>query len=181
MAARSYIRKVGTGNIYNESDELMAGQSMWFSGPPDKIPAGWLIENGATISRTTYATLFAVIGTTYGAGDGATTFNLPDRRGKFVRGLDIGRGMDAGRVLGSDQADAMQDIRGSFTGNKSSVVSYADGAFAYGIEEAQQQYYATGVNNFPIKAIQFDASRVARTANETRPVNTVAIPIIKYS
>ena len=51
-------------------------------------PAGWLIENGQPVSRTTYATLFAVIGTTYGAGNGATTFNLPN----YVNRVAIGSG-----------------------------------------------------------------------------------------
>jgi microcystin-dependent protein len=69
-------------------------------------PAGWLAANGAAVSRTTYATLFAAIGTTYGAGDGSTTFNLPDGRGVFVRGLDSSRGLDPGRVLGTYQADS---------------------------------------------------------------------------
>ncbi len=67
-------------------------------------PAGWLAANGAAVSRTTYADLFAAIGTTFGAGNGSTTFNLPDLRGEFVRGLDGGRGIDAGRTLGSAQA-----------------------------------------------------------------------------
>ena len=68
------------------------------------VPTGWLKCNGALLSRTTYASLFAVIGTTYGAGDGSTTFALPDLRGEFVRGVDDGRGVDAGRTLGSAQA-----------------------------------------------------------------------------
>jgi microcystin-dependent protein len=51
-------------------------------------PTGWLLCNGAAISRTVYAALFAVLGTAYGAGDGSTTFNLPDRRGKFGVGVD---------------------------------------------------------------------------------------------
>ena len=68
------------------------------------VPTGWLKCNGALLSRTTYAALFAVIGTTYGAGDGSTTFALPDLRGEFVRGVDDGRGVDAGRTLGSAQA-----------------------------------------------------------------------------
>ena len=67
------------------------------------VPTGWLKCNGALLSRTTYAALFAVIGTTYGAGDGSTTFALPDLRGEFVRGVDDGRGVDAGRVLASFQ------------------------------------------------------------------------------
>ncbi|WP_454905884.1 phage tail protein [Variovorax gossypii] len=69
-------------------------------------PAGYLKRNGAAVSRTTYARLFAKIGTTYGAGDGSTTFNLPDGRGVFDRGLDDGRGFDPGRTLGSYQDSA---------------------------------------------------------------------------
>lgn len=68
-------------------------------------PNGWLKCNGAAVSRTTYVALFTAIGTTYGVGDGATTFNLPDLRGEFVRGLDDGRGVDTGRALGSYQGD----------------------------------------------------------------------------
>lgn len=66
-------------------------------------PPGWLKANGAAISRTAYAALFAVIGTTYGAGDGFNTFNVPELRGEFLRGLDDGRGVDAGRGLGAFQ------------------------------------------------------------------------------
>lgn len=67
-------------------------------------PTGWLKANGAVISRTAYAGLFAAIGTSFGAGDGATTFALPDARGEFFRALDDGRGVDSGRTLGSAQA-----------------------------------------------------------------------------
>ena len=66
-------------------------------------PTGWLKCNGAAVSRTTYANLFAIIGTTYGAGDGSTTFNLPDLRGETIRGWDDARGVDSGRVIGSWQ------------------------------------------------------------------------------
>lgn len=59
--------------------------------------------NGAAIGRTAYPLLFAKIGTTYGAGDGATTFNVPDFRGEFIRAFDDGRGVDAGRAFGSWQ------------------------------------------------------------------------------
>lgn len=69
-------------------------------------PAGYLKRNGAAVSRATYARLFAKIGTTYGAGDGSTTFNLPDGRGVFDRGLDDGRGFDPDRTLGSYQDSA---------------------------------------------------------------------------
>lgn len=71
-------------------------------------PAGWLKANGASVSRVAYAELFAAIGTTYGAGDGFTTFNLPDLRGEFIRGWDDGRGVDGGRELGAVQSGAIQ-------------------------------------------------------------------------
>ena len=68
-------------------------------------PTGYLKANGAAVSRTTYATLFAAIGTTFGVGDGATTFNVPDLRGEFVRGWDDSRGVDSGRSFGTAQSD----------------------------------------------------------------------------
>ena len=68
-------------------------------------PAGYLLCDGSQVSRTTYSDLYAVVGDTFGAGDGTTTFNLPDLRGEFIRGFDGGRGADAGRVFGSFQAD----------------------------------------------------------------------------
>lgn len=66
-------------------------------------PAGWLKANGATVSRALYPDLFAAIGTVFGAGDGATTFGLPDLRGEFIRSLDEARGVDPDRTLGSQQ------------------------------------------------------------------------------
>lgn len=71
-------------------------------------PTGFIKANGALVSRTTYAALFAVIGTTFGNGDGATTFNIPDLRGEFIRGWDDGRGVDSGRVFGSYQGDSLK-------------------------------------------------------------------------
>ncbi|MFZ5548072.1 MAG: phage tail protein [Pseudomonadota bacterium] len=71
-------------------------------------PTGWLKCNGAQVSRTTYAALFAAIGTTYGAGNGSTTFHLPDDRGNFSRAWDDGRGIDTNRGFGTEQAAAFQ-------------------------------------------------------------------------
>jgi microcystin-dependent protein len=76
--------------------------------PYGTAPTGFLKANGAAVSRTTYARLFAAIGTTYGLGDGALTFNLPDVRGEFLRCLDDSRGVDAGRALGTAQASAVK-------------------------------------------------------------------------
>lgn len=71
-------------------------------------PSGWLKANGAAVSRTTYAGLFAAIGTVFGVGDGTTTFNLPDLRGEFLRGWDDARGVDTGRAFGSAQAELIK-------------------------------------------------------------------------
>ncbi|WP_369608211.1 phage tail protein [Snodgrassella alvi] len=78
-----------------------SGAIMYFS--QSAAPSGWLKANGAALSRTTYANLFAAIGTLYGSGDGKTTFNLPDLRGEFIRSWDDGRNVDGGRGLGSWQ------------------------------------------------------------------------------
>jgi microcystin-dependent protein len=79
------------------------GSTQMFAGLT--APRGWLIADGRAVSRTTYAALFAVIGTTYGAGDGTTTFNLPNMCGVVVRGVDRGRNLDPARVQGSYQGD----------------------------------------------------------------------------
>lgn len=68
-------------------------------------PSGWLTCDGSAISRSNYLSLFTKIGTTYGSGNGSSTFNLPDLRGEFIRGLDLSRGIDAARTLGSAQSD----------------------------------------------------------------------------
>lgn len=54
-------------------------------------PSGWLLCDGAAVSRTTYSALFAVLGTKYGSGDGSTTFNVPNLRGRVPAGLDAGQ------------------------------------------------------------------------------------------
>lgn len=64
------------------------------------VPAGWLLCDGSLISRTTYASLFAAIGTTYGVGDGSTTFALPDSRGRVTAGKDDMGGTSANRLTG---------------------------------------------------------------------------------
>lgn len=82
------------------------GKVSYFAG--DTAPAGWLKANGAELSRTAYADLFAYIGTKFGAGDGYNTFLLPDLRGEFIRGWDDGRNIDAARNLGTWQEAAVQ-------------------------------------------------------------------------
>ena len=68
------------------SDTLPIGTQVAYGGAVP--PTGWLICDGSAVSRTTYAELFKVIGTSYGAGDGSTTFNLPNKKGRVSAGYD---------------------------------------------------------------------------------------------
>ena len=77
------------------ADRLPTGSYIQFAG--SQAPDGFLVCNGGEISRTTYSALFAVIGTTYGSGDGSTTFNLPNLTDRFLQGSSIsGTVKDAG-------------------------------------------------------------------------------------
>ncbi len=77
-------------------------------------PSGWLLCAGQAVSRATYANLFAVIGTTYGVGDGSTTFNIPDLRGRTRIGLDNMNGTSANVVTGA-WADSLGGTGGAET------------------------------------------------------------------
>lgn len=121
-------------------------------------PTGWLKANGALVPRTTYAGLFAAIGTTFGVGDGATTFGLPDLRGEFVRGWDDGRGVDSGRVFGSAQADEFKSH--THTATTSSAISGAS---------------SSGTIGSPVATITG-----ATGGAETRPRNIALLVCIKF-
>lgn len=90
-----------TLNVTILSDSEEVGKVTAFARK--SAPPGYLKCNGAEISRTTYAKLFAAIGTTFGSGDGSTTFNVPDLRGEYIRGWDDARGVDPSRIFGSWQ------------------------------------------------------------------------------
>lgn len=121
-------------------------------------PTGWLKANGAAVSRTTYNALFAAIGTTFGAGDGSATFNLPDLRGEFVRGLDDGRGVDAGRAIATAQTDSVRNP---------GIVAEATNPFDAGTT-AGNGYLRTGSGGVVISA-----------GSETRPRNVALLYCIK--
>ena len=91
---------------------LIPGEVKWFA--MNSAPSGFLKANGAAINRTTYANLFAAIGTTFGVGNGSTTFNVPDLRGEFIRGWDDARGVDSGRSFGSFQSHQFEDHAHSY-------------------------------------------------------------------
>lgn len=87
------------------------GTVVAFTGPASAIPNGWLLADGSMVSRDIFKDLFASIGTSHGIGNGTTTFNLPDYRGRFLRGVDLGVGSDPDR----DARGAMN--AGGNTGN----------------------------------------------------------------
>lgn len=101
----------------NSAESIPVGTVLAMAAPT--VPVGFLECSGATVSRTTYSALFSLIGTTYGAGDGSTTFTLPNLRGEFIRGWDNGRGVDSGRAYGvfqdRDSASAGSHSHGGVT------------------------------------------------------------------
>lgn len=126
----------------------------------NSAPTGWLKANGASVSRSSYAALFNTIGTIFGSGDGSATFNLPDLRGEFLRGWDDGRGVDAGRALGSFQWDDLGSHSHTIpTGSGSESGPFIDGsAQTFGDNRATS----------------------ASGGTETRPRNISLLACIKY-
>lgn len=139
-------------------------------------PPGYLKRNGALISRTTYARLFAKIGTRHHAGDGVTTFGVGDDRGEFLRAWDDGRGIDVGRTLASAQGDTIRNIVGTFDANTNDGNTRKTGAFVR--EPYSSSTGADGGSGGGI--VKFDASRVVPTSNENRPRNKAYLVCIKY-
>jgi phage-related tail fiber protein len=147
-------------------------------------PTGYLKANGTAVSRTTYATLFAAIGTTFGIGDGSTTFNLPDLRGQFARGWVDDGSVDSGRVFGSTQLDAFQNFTGdaSFTtgASGSPLIAGTSGAIT---TSGGVGFTATGSAGFSgARTLTVNPSIQAgvRTSTETRPTNIALLACIKF-
>ena len=174
-----------------------SGTVLYFAGRT--APAGWLKANGAAVSRTAYAALFAAIGTTYGAGDGRSTFNLPDLRGEFLRGWDDGRGVDTGRVFGSAQAHALQShqhglaMAADWAGDDlwfeqvpKSAFEIPRGKTAVAIRDTRNLIDTTtdvpgysAAFNVPNMATQPNLTQPEYVSGETRPRNVALLAIIK--
>lgn len=150
-------------------------------------PSGWLAANGAAVSRTTYAALFAAIGTLYGIGDGSTTFNLPDLRGYFVRGQGTNANGTASGLFGQKQGD---DFKGhSHTGSTSTNGSHSH---SYSAPNSYQQ----DTTNSPANGKRATSNANLNTGaagdhshtltinstggTETRPANIALLYCIKF-
>jgi phage-related tail fiber protein len=160
-----------------------------FGGAGGAVPAGTVIyhaantpptdfikANGAAISRTTYSDLFTAIGTTFGVGDGSTTFNVPDLRGEFPRGWDDSRGIDSGRAFGSAQTDAMQGHRHNTTLDGNYFKN--DGILGPGSNGWSDQ--PSGGQTKTGNPTTDGSNGTPRTAAETRPRNIALLACIKY-
>ena len=146
----------------------------YLSTPPGTVisvasstaPTGYLKANGAAISRSTYSTLFAGIGTVHGAGDGSSTFNIPDLRGEFIRGWADDRAVDTGRGFGSSQADDFKSHNHSYSSNGSGMAGRINPGISAG-------FSGNGIGD-----VSFSISNTGGT--ETRPRNIALLYCIKY-
>lgn len=166
--------------------------------PGETPPPGYIKANGALLARTgggaypkltaaflggglkvvTEAVWTAGAKGSYSQGDGSTNYRIPELRGEFLRGWDDGRGVDAGRALGSAQGDAIRNIQGSLINVQSDEQIYmtASGAFAV-VDNGTRGNDAGG--GAPGYNVTFDASRVVPTAAETRPRNAAVLWCIR--
>lgn len=153
--------------------------------PRGVVPAGYLELDGSAQKIAAFPDLAAYLGGAFDKGDEpAGYFRLPDGRGNALRGWDHGRGVDPGRSLGSEQLDALQNIAGAFTSRQTDQVandiSGMSGAFKFGVDGvAGGTKVISGASLKPVSEITFDASRVARTASETRMRNLSVMWCIK--
>lgn len=142
----------------------------------ETAPPGTLACDGSEISRTVYDELFQVLGTKAGAGDGSTTFNLPDLRGMFVRGT----GGNAA-ALGVQQGDAIRNITGSLLSADSTGAGNAEGITGCIYSRAESVVQRpTGITFDAVTAWGINASLVVPTAAENRPVNVALLWCIIY-
>ena len=172
LASRLFCDGVNiTDETYNPNND-MVGMVAAFA--MNSAPEGWLIANGSAVSRVTYARLFSRVGTLYGAGDGSTTFNLPDARGVVLRGADLGSGRDSGRVFGSYQPDAVKTIDLRFYGPGTPGTGTRT---VFSVETNRNAIYTTAINQpdgTTQPAFQMDG------AIENRVKNISILNCIKY-
>ena len=89
--SKTQLLSVPYAEVAGNAQPAPTGSIMAFAGQKDKVPTGWLLCDGRELSRTDNAALYAIIGTSWGHGNGSTTFRLPDLRGVFLRGVSDGR------------------------------------------------------------------------------------------
>jgi len=166
---------ITTAKLAAATSQALAPTGAIISYAGSSAPSGWFICDGNAVSRTTYSDLYTVVGTTYGVGDGSTTFNIPDLVGYFVRGLDEAQAVDPDvRTLGSTQQDGIiahvHRVQTDDYGDSddSAYVGRGDAA----IEDSSNVVKSSGPYD------STDSTYIGKT--ETRPVNIALNYIIKY-
>ena len=145
------------------------------------VPSGYLECNGAAVSRSTYSNLFSIISTTWGAGDGSSTFNLPDLRGQFVRGWDNSAGVDSGRSFASSQSDQNKSHNHSVTdpGHNHTIGNYG-GSFGGGSGATVFRSDVSGTNSTIIQDATTGISIANDGGTEVRVKNKALMYVIKF-
>lgn len=135
-------------------------------------PRGWLLCDGSAVSRTDYAALYAVIGTTYGAGNGSTTFNLPNLVDKFVEGS---------ATAGTVKSAGLPNITGSFPIEFVNPSNSASGAFT--LSKGSQNIRGIPTGTYTWGSVSIDASHSSSIYGKSTTVQPPALTmryIIKY-
>jgi phage-related tail fiber protein len=177
VASASTARtNLGVDSKTNTDMHAPPGMVAFFGGPA--VPNGWMKCNGAAVSRTAYAALFAQIGVLYGAGDGLTTFLLPDMRGQFIRGFDDSRGVDVGRTLGSwqDSANLAHTHAINDPGHQHQYTRMASMSLLSGNTADGWIGTSTGLTSTSQTGITIQSTG----GSESRPKNLAMLPCIKY-
>lgn len=173
------------GTVWSAWAEILFGQDltgMIAHFARSAAPPGFLKANGGAYSRTVYARLFGVIGTTFGAGDGSTTFNVPDLRGEFIRGWDDGRGVDSGRTLGSYQAQSTEDHKheSPIAVSSPSIRTVGQDPFGLGTSQTFVDVLTTSAVSVPDSFSLTNTIWPASRTGETRPRNVALLACIKF-
>ncbi|MGP6422543.1 tail fiber protein [Pseudomonas pharyngis] len=146
--------------------------------PVDSPPPGFLELDNSVKSSATYPDLSAYLGGKFNKGDeGVGNFRLPEARGEFLRGWDHGRGVDAGRGLGTAQLDAMQRLTGAIAAADATGLAQALNGVYAGSKSGVSKGVTAAVDAYT--NVNFDNARQARTADENRPRNVAVMWCIK--
>ena len=169
ITSGGFLQTDGSGNL---SFQIVAGvpTGAVFCMAVATVPNGYFECAGQELSRTTYAALFAIIGTAYGAGNGSSTFNIPDLRGEFVRGFDNGKGTDSGRSIATSQSaqNASHNHSISLSGTTSTK------SLTGGIRKISEGFDANGSASGVFTKTQDGTSSITGTSS-TSPVGGVDI------
>jgi microcystin-dependent protein len=141
----------------------------------DIVPSGYLVADGSAVSRQTYAGLFAVFGTTFGIGDGSTTFNLPDVRGLFVRFADDGSLRDPDRLTRTPAPGSTPIAPGSKQGDQIQSHSHTFAQWTLNIFSGVNDG-ATGLNALTVAG----PTSASPGELENRPKNINVLGLVKY-